>query len=221
MEMGGGQPTTMIPEWTTGYAALVLVMWMVMMLAMMLPSAVHAILRAVGLPHGRRLEGLGGIPTALIFTAGYLIVWTGFSVAATFLQWRLDAAGLLSETMAIRSGVIAALLALSVGLFQMSPSKQTCLRLCRSPVNCLAENRDPKVRTMVEQGIGYGISCLGCCAAPMSLLLLCCLMNVLWMAVISLWVLAEKTLPWGNRIARLTGAGLVAWGSFSLAIALT
>lgn len=45
-------------------------------------------------------------------------------------------------------------------------------------------------------------------------------MNTLWMAVVALWVFAEKTLPWGSCTARLTAAGLVAWGSVSLAIAV-
>jgi len=45
-------------------------------------------------------------------------------------------------------------------------------------------------------------------------------MNTLWMAVVALWVLAEKALPWGSCTARLTGAVLVAWGSVSLAIAV-
>jgi predicted metal-binding membrane protein len=46
-------------------------------------------------------------------------------------------------------------------------------------------------------------------------------MDILWLAAISLWVLAEKTLPWGGAIARLAGAGLIAWGSVSLALALS
>lgn len=90
------------------------------MVAMMLPSSAPAILKAVSLAH-KRPEGVGGIPTTLFFAAGYLIVWTGFSFAATLLHWALDSAHLLSETMAIRSRVVAGVLVILVGPYQLNP----------------------------------------------------------------------------------------------------
>src|ERR1700737_3522518 len=103
LDMGGGTLVLMQPEWTSTYTALVFFMWAIMMMAMMLPSAAPAILQVIGRPD-ERPEGMGGIVVALHFGAGYLTIWIGFSVAATFLQWALSAAGLLSETMAIRDG---------------------------------------------------------------------------------------------------------------------
>ena len=219
MGMGGGKMMLMSPAWRPSYAALVFAMWAIMMVAMMLPSAAPAILKAVSLAH-ERPEGVGGIPTALFFAAGYLMVWTGFSFAATLLQWALDSAHLLSETMAIRSRVVAGVLVILVGLYQLTPLKQTFLRRCRSSVRCLAEDQHQSAWAIVRQGMQHGVSCLGCCSGLMCLSFVGGLMNTLWMAVVALWVLAEKTLPWGSCTARLTGAVLVAWGSVSLAIAV-
>jgi len=102
MGMGGGKMMLMSPTWRPSYAALVFAMWAIMMVAMMLPSAAPAILKAVSLAH-KRPEGVGGISTALFFAAGYLIVWTGFNFAATLLQWAPDSAHLLPNRSSWRT----------------------------------------------------------------------------------------------------------------------
>jgi predicted metal-binding membrane protein len=219
MDMGGGSLMSMQPEWTSTYAALVFFMWAVMMVAMMLPGAARAILQVIGRP-SERPEGVGGVMAAVHFTAGYLMIWTGFSVVATFLQWALSAAGLLSETMAIRGSVIAALLVLAVGLFQLTPLKRTCLRHCRLPVQSRSEDQPRGARAIWRLGLREGVSCLGCCWALMCLLFVGGLMNPFWMVAIALWVFVEKILPQGDRVSLLGAAGLVAWGGASLAIAI-
>ena len=104
MDMGGGQVMLMAPPWTLGYAALIFVMWSIMMVAMMLPSAAPTILLVSGLVRNR---GIGhGVPTAGLFTLGYVLVWAGFSITATLLQWSLDRAGWLSEAMAATSTAV-------------------------------------------------------------------------------------------------------------------
>ena len=103
MDMGGGEIMLMTPPWTPGYAMLIFLMWTIMMMAMMLPSAAPAILLVAALGRER---GVGdGAPTAGLFTLGYVLVWIGFSLAATFLQWGLDQAGILSGAMAVGSAV--------------------------------------------------------------------------------------------------------------------
>jgi predicted metal-binding membrane protein len=122
--------------------------------------------------------------------------------------------------MAIRNATVAALLVIAIGLYQLTPLKQICLQHCRSstrsPARRHSRDQPPGAWAMARQGTRYGVSCLGCCSILMGLLFVGGLMNVLWMVLISLWVLAEKTLPGGNRLARVAGVGLVAWGSFSL-----
>jgi predicted metal-binding membrane protein len=159
MNMGGGSVMLMLPAWTPAYAALVLLMWAVMMAAMMLPSAAPTLLRVAGLAP-RRAEGSAGVATALFFAAGYLIVWLGFSVAATFLQRALDSRHLLSETMAIGNARLAGLLVIAAGLYQMAPLKQTFLRHCRASDGCIAEDQRRTALAMMQQGIPYGVSCV-------------------------------------------------------------
>jgi len=96
MDMGGGMMMAMPPEWSARYAALIFVMWAVMMAAMMLPSAARTVLLATALAQGRLASSTHVPATAMLFASGYLLVWYGFSLAATFLQWGLDEAGLLS-----------------------------------------------------------------------------------------------------------------------------
>ena len=230
MDMGGGQVMLMAPAirastpvfdglWTAGYTALVLLMWVVMMAAMMLPAATPAILQVVGAAGGRGSKA-DRVAAALFFTAGYLLVWIAFSVAATLLQWALDSADLLSDTMASRSAVAAGLLLVAVGLYQVSPLKHSCLQRCRSCAGRPPPDMPARAGAMLGQGLRYGVSCLGCCGVLMGLLLVGGVMNLLWIAAIAIGVLAERVMPWGGGFARLAGAGLIGWGGVALAIIL-
>jgi predicted metal-binding membrane protein len=211
MDMGGGQVMLMPPpSWSVGYAAVIFAMWTVMMVAMMLPSAAPTILRVANRAHG--------VSIAAFFTAGYLIVWTGFSAVATMAQWAFDSAHVLSDSMAIRSGVAAGLIVIAAGLYQLSPVKRNCLRRCCSSKNLLGDDRAISPTAAMRAGLTYGVSCLGCCWALMCLLFVVGVMNIVWIAAIAVWVLAEKTLPWGVRLARVTAVGLIGWGSVAIAI---
>jgi len=122
MDMGGGQIMLMAPQWTVQYAAMIFLMWVIMMAAMMLPSAAPAILLVIALTKQR------GEPNAIRasgeFAFGYVAVWGAFSLIATGLQWSLDRAGLLSETMTSGSVALAAVLLFAAGLYQLTPWKQ-------------------------------------------------------------------------------------------------
>ncbi len=215
MEMGGGKVMLMPPpSWSIGYAAITFAMWSIMMVAMMIPSATPTILGIAS-----RAEG---VSAAAFFTGGYLIVWIGFSIVATMAQWVFDWAHVLSDSMAIRSGAAAGLIVIAAGLYQLSPVKRNCLRRCCSSKNLLADDqvRSRRSRSQTRAGLTYGVSCLGCCWALMCLLFVVGVMNILWIAVIAVWVLAEKTPPWGLRVARVTAVGLIGWGSVAIASAV-
>jgi predicted metal-binding membrane protein len=201
MDMGGGEVMLMRPDWTPGYAALNLCMWVVMMVAMMLPGAAPALLGRV---------------KAIPFAAGYLAIWTGFSVVATLAEYALDSRGVTSEAMAVRSDALAALLILAAGVYELSPWKQACLRNCVSVAG--SESRSAGAFESARLGLRYGAFCLGCCWALMTLLFVAGLMNLLWVALIALWLTAEKLLPWGGRLARVAGVGLTAMGGTWLAL---
>jgi predicted metal-binding membrane protein len=211
MDMGGGEVMLMPPpSWSIGYAAIIFAMWTIMMVAMMLPSAATTILRVANRAHG--------LSIATFFTAGYLIVWTGFSVVATMTQWAFDSAHVLSDSMAIRSEVAAGLIVVAAGLYQLSPLKRNCLRRCCTSKNLVGDDRRTSPTAAMRAGLTYGVSCLGCCWALMCLLFVVGVMNMVWIAAIAVWVLAEKTLPWGVRLARVTAVGLIGWGSIAIAI---
>jgi predicted metal-binding membrane protein len=220
MDMGGGQVMAMPPEWTLAYGLVVFLMWAVMMVAMMLPSAAPVTLLVAALARKRREAGTApGLSTAP-FVFGYLAVWLAFAATATVLQWRLDAAELLSETMALASMVVAGGVLVLAGIYQWTPLKQACLRHCRSPLDFLLHHwRDGALGALVS-GARHGVFCLGCCWMLMALLFVGGIMNLAWIAGIALIVLIEKTLPWGGRIGRATGAVLVVWGAVTLAMAV-
>jgi len=94
MDMGSGRMMAMPPEWTLPYALLIFVMWVVMMAAMMLPGAAPTVMSVAVLAQARLASSIPAPATAMLFAAGYLLVWCGFSLAATLLQWGLDEAGL-------------------------------------------------------------------------------------------------------------------------------
>src|SRR5215471_20482110 len=107
MDMSGGQVMAMQPTWDLPYAILILVMWVVMMAAMMLPTAAPTVLLVTVLA-GDRLDNSNLVPApAMLFASGYFLVWCGFSLPVTLLQWGLDKAGLLSETMAYANAILA------------------------------------------------------------------------------------------------------------------
>jgi predicted metal-binding membrane protein len=216
MDMDGGQMMAMPPEWSLGYAAIVFVMWAVMMVAMMLPSAAPVVLLAAALDRSRG----AGVGRSTLFASGYLIVWFSFSLAATALQWGLDTVGLLSESMSIANRILAAAVLLAAGIYQWTPLKQACLTRCRSPIELLVRYWGKGQLGAILAGMRHGVFCLGCCWMLMALLFVGGLMNLAWVAALALLVLVEKTLPWGGRMSRIAGIALVAWGAGALASAL-
>jgi predicted metal-binding membrane protein len=211
MDMGGGQIMLMAPEWSAGYAVIIFLMWAIMMMAMMLPSAAPAILLAAALMaqrNGNRLLGPAGL-----FVLGYLLAWLGFSLIATVLQFGLDRAELLSADMASANTKLAAVLLIVAGIYQWTPWKQACLVQCRSPAEQLTRFWRQGTSGPLRAGVMHGLFCLGCCWLLMALLFVGGLMNLLWIAALALLVLLEKLLPGGPRVSRLTGIALIVWGA--------
>ena len=218
MDMGGGQMMAMAPEWTLGYGIVFFLMWSVMMVAMMLPSAAPITLLVAGIAKRRRQQGGDpGFRTAP-FVLGYLAVWILFAAAATLLQWQLDLAEQLSETMAVASMSVAGTVLIAAGIYEWTPLKQTCLRHCRMPISFLMSQWKDSVVGAFTSGLRHGVFCLGCCWVLMALLFVGGIMNLAWIAAIALLVLIEKALPWGGRMGRIAGVVLVVWGAVTLAM---
>lgn len=201
--------------WTLGYALLMLVMWCVMMVAMMLPSAAPMILLFALVNRRNREKGGAFVPT-VVFAGAYLATWGGFSVVAVALQWGLERAELLSPMMASRNAVFGGVLLVLAGAYQLSPLKHACLRHCRGPVAFVLRHWRTGRRGAFRMGVTHGLYCLGCCWALMALLFFGGVMNLNWIAGLALFVLLEKTIPSGHWMASLSGLGLVSWGGVLL-----
>lgn len=198
--------------WSAGYAALIFLMWWVMMVAMMLPSvAPTVLLYAALLRHTRRPQPVAAISAA--FLGGYLVVWAGFSALAALAQWALETMGVVSATMmTLVDTVPGALVLIAAGAFQFTPLKTACLDHCRAPAKFLAERKRPGVGGAFRMGLEHGTYCLGCCWFLMALLFVGGIMNLYWIVGLAVFVALEKLTPWGAALSRIAGAALVLWG---------
>jgi predicted metal-binding membrane protein len=144
-----------------------------------------------------------------------LLVWLGFSVAA--LRWALERAGLVSPMlMGSQSRWLSSAVLIATGLYQLSPLKRACLSHCRAPASFLARHWRPHVCGALRLGALHGGFCVGCCWMLMALLFVGGVMNLVWIAALSVLVLVEKVLPAGRWVGRAAGAALTAWGIATL-----
>ena len=145
---------------------------------------------------------------------GYLIIWTGFSLVATLVQWALHSASLLSTGMVRATPILGGILLILAGAFQFSQLKNACLTHCRTPVGFIMTEWREGYRGALIMGIKHGYYCVGCCWLLMALLFVAGVMNLLWMAIITVFVLVEKLLPAGDRIGRYAGVLFIVWGTW-------
>jgi len=196
--------------------SLTFVMWAVMMIGMMLPSAAPMILLFATVNRKRSEKGKPFVPTA-VFALAYIAVWAGFSLFATSAQWVLQSKALLSQQMASTSPVLGGVVLLGAGVFQWTSLKRMCLTHCRTPLDFLMfEWREGRWGAFV-MGLRHGFFCLGCCWVLMALLFVTGVMNLLWVAIIAAVVLVEKAAPSGLWIGRVAGLLLIAWGVWMVA----
>jgi predicted metal-binding membrane protein len=203
--------------WSAAYAGLMFLMWCVMMVAMMLPSAAPVLLLFARIG-GEGAAGRLWTPTAC-FAAGYLAAWAGFSAIATTLQWGLEWTGLLSGMMATTATWLGAAILIGAGLWQFAPLKHICLRHCRSPIGFLTTHWRAGRAGAFRMGLGHGAHCLGCCWFLMALLFFGGVMNLWWIGGLSAYILLEKSMPLGHWLGYVAGVGLVLWGALLLASA--
>jgi len=177
--------------------------WVVMMAAMMLPSAAPLVLLY-------RAAGAGGRAANTVpLVAGYLLAWAGFGALVYAAQQALGAVVLASPTLGdARPYAVAGILAIA-GVYQFTPLKQACLRQCRSPLDFLMHRwRGAGAFDAFRLGVEHGAYCVGCCWGLMAVLVIAGAMSLLWVVLIALIVFMEKLMPFGERGAQLTGAGL-------------
>ena len=212
MKMGGPD----LASWSAGSLLPLFAMWAVMMIAMMLPSAAPMILTFAAVARNRRRADRPYVPVA-VFAAGYVVIWCVFSVAAAVGQWLLHRTALLSPAMASSSALFAGVLLFAAGIFQFTPLKHSCLTRCRAPLEFIMTRWREGWRGAFRMGIEHGAFCAGCCWALMALLFVLGVMNILWIAALTIIVALEKTLPRAKWFSAASGIALVCWGGWVFA----
>jgi predicted metal-binding membrane protein len=211
MDMAMEMAMPRMQSWSVLDLVLLFIMWAVMMVAMMVPAAASMILTFATISRRRREQHQPYVPTA-VFLAGYILVWMGFSVLATLAQWVLHTAALLSPMMVSTSPVLGGVLLVVAGIFQWTPLKYTCLTRCRSPLGFLTTEWREGTWGALIMGLKHGGYCTGCCWVLMALLFVAGVMNLVWVATITAFVLMEKLVPRGDLIGRVAGGLLILAG---------
>lgn len=203
--------------WTPTDFLMMFIMWAVMMIAMMVPSAMRMVMIYAHVVAREKTQDSPITPT-LAFALAYIVVWSLFSLFATLLQWGLESVALLSPMMVTTSSSLGAGLLIAAGFYQLTPLKDSCLKYCQSPAMFIAAHYQKGAMGAFKNGLTHGIYCLGCCWLIMALLFVGGVMNLIWILAISLFVLAEKLLPANIVTSRITGISMILAGVIYLAI---
>jgi predicted metal-binding membrane protein len=188
-------------------------MWTEMMVAMMLPAVTPLVLLFSKVARSRAERGQPYVPTAF-FLAGYFAVWTMFSLAVTLVQWILHGAALLSPQMTATSSILGGALFIAAGAFQLSPLKNVCLTHCRSPLSFLMTDWRTGQAGAFLMGWKHGLFCTVCCWLLMVLLFAVGVMNILWIALLAIFALAERIAPKTWRLSQISGIALLCFGTW-------
>ncbi|HET7855245.1 MAG TPA: DUF2182 domain-containing protein [Gaiellaceae bacterium] len=176
--------------------------WVAMMAAMMLPSVAATVVM---------FARIRGDASAWVFVLGYLLVWTGYGLAAYAVYRGIRASAPSFLAWDERGPWVAGAALAAAGLYQLTPLKEACLRHCRSPLHFLLRGR-PGWLGAVQIGAAHGAYCVGCCIGLMLVLFALGAMSLVWMAVVAAAILVEKTLPSGEGFSRLLAVVLVTAG---------
>jgi predicted metal-binding membrane protein len=213
MVMDAGLPPH--TAWSFADLGAAAVMWGVMMIAMMLPSAAPMLLLFSSVQRKRRAQGEAVVPSGL-FAAGYLLIWLAWSGLAAALQWALHGVFLLSSHLATTSALLGAAFLLMAGFYQFTPWKDACLVQCQSPLAFLLTKWRAGPRGALCMGLHHGAYCVGCCWALMGLLFVGGVMDLLWVAGLAGFVLLEKAIARGPWFSRMSGLALIVWALYVL-----
>jgi predicted metal-binding membrane protein len=232
MEMGGmdmagfrmipagmGLMMPVLTPWQPIEFAFVFVMWAVMMVGMMTPSAAPMILLYARVGRQAKTDGKPFAATAW-FAIGYLLAWFVFALVTTIAQWVLEQYAQLTPMMESVSNVFGGIVLVAAGLYQWTPFKDVCLRQCQAPLLFIQNHggfrRD--AAGSLALGARHGAYCVGCCWVLMALLFVGGVMNALWIALIAIFVLVEKVIASGRLISRVAGVGFALIGMWLVAV---
>ena len=187
--------------------ALFVVGWVVMIVAMMLPTSVPLIATFGTLVQRRRRPA----QLVALVVVGYLVVWTGFGVVLYVADRVLHLAVDAVPWLAAHSALITAATLAVAGAYQFTPLKYQCLDECRSPLGFVIAhwNGQHERRESLRMGLVHGLFCVGCCWSLMLVMFAVGLGSLAWMLVLGLVMAIEKNASWGRRVSRPLGVVLI------------
>jgi len=206
--MNGAAAWMMTTAWNWPHVLLLVAMWVVMMTAMMLPTATPLILLYATAAR-RSAEPANSARRVYALAAGYLLVWGLFSIVAVAAQRLLASASVLTPMMEPSGPIAGAVLLGIAGVYQLTPLKRACLRTCRSPLGFMMQRWRSGVAGAFRLGVGHGAYCLGCCWALMLILFAGGVMNLTVIVTLTMWVLVEKIAPFAEYTSIASGVGLL------------
>jgi predicted metal-binding membrane protein len=186
--------------------------WVTMMAAMMLPSALPMVLLFARVSRGRAGRGWARPVPVAAFVGGYLATWTVYGLVAYGIYHAVDAVA--GNALAWdRAGPYVAGIAVAVaGLYQLTPIKDVCLRHCRTPLHFLVHDWRDGIPGAARMGAEHGLYCIGCCWGLMLALFAIGVMSIFWMALVAAVIFVEKVVPLGRYISYAVAAALMGLG---------
>ena len=151
--------------------------------------------------------------STMILLAGYLSSWVLFSLFITFPQYFLAYQWILKYDDGAYTCLSCSICFVLAGIYQFTPYKDACLNVCQSPLSFLTNNwQDGNFGAFII-GYKHGFYCVGCCWALMLTLFALGVMNILWVIVLTVFVLFEKvSYNYPLIYRRVVGAFLIIWG---------
>ena len=204
MNMGSNN-MDMKNRWSISMAMSMFLMWWLMMIAMMTPSAAPTLL----LFHNLKKigsEGKKALSYTYLFLFGYLIIWAIFSLIACIIHKFFDTSSITDAAMMqLKSVQFSGFLLITAGVYQFTPLKNACLEKCRTPIDFLSSNNRKGAKGSFIMGAHHGLFCLGCCWALMALLFVGGVMNLFWITGLALYVLIEKIIIKAGWLDKIMG----------------
>ena len=208
MNMGSNN-MDMKNRWSISMAMSMFLMWWLMMIAMMTPSAAPTLL----LFHNLKKigsEGKKALSYTYLFLFGYLIIWAIFSLIACIIHKFFDTSSITDAAMMqLKSVQFSGILLITAGVYQFTPLKNACLERCRTPIDFLSSNNRKGAKGSFIMGAHHGLFCLGCCWALMALLFVGGVMNLFWITGLALYVLIEKIIIKAGWLDKIMGLILI------------
>ena len=209
--MRGGLSDAWMPPaagpWSPYDLWMLFAMWAIMMVAMMTPAALPMLKMYRTLQLNRQKQGQEQASWVVLLT-GYLLTWTFYSALISVVQYPLHQWGLLDPMMDSRSYLFSGSLLIVAGLYQWTPWKDACLQRCRTPLQFLMAHWRNGYDGALRMGLDHGLYCIGCCWALMLMLFAVGMMNILWVAALTVFVIIEKVLPGPSLWFRSITGGL-------------